>query len=147
MPDPFRGRIPRDLLYDTQYDMWVRPPDERGIVRVGATAFGVFLAGEVIMFTGKPRGARIDAGKGLGTVETGKTILAAHSPVALEDYYCNEEAEGLPELLNRDPYGRGWLGEGVASRWAEDSARLVNAESYIGHVRSVDPKAFIEEGP
>ena len=145
MPDSFRGRIPADRLYDAQYDMWVLAPDERGLVRIGATAFGVFLAGEIIMFTGKPRGASVAAGKGLGTVETGKTILAVHSPVALVDFSCNVGVEESPELVNGDPYGCGWLGEGRVAHWPSASAHLVDAEAYLRHVRSIDPSAAIED--
>lgn len=145
MPEAFRGRIPADRLYDTRYDVWALPPDEQGRVRVGATAFGIFLAGEVIMFTGKPRGASVLAGRGLGTVETGKTILAVHSPVALDDLSCNEAAEELPALIGTDPYGQGWLGEGHAVDWIGDAARLVDATGYARHVRSVDPNAIIED--
>jgi glycine cleavage system H protein len=140
MPDPFRGAIPDDRLYDLRYDMWVvRAAD--GSVRIGPTSFGLHLAGEVIMFTGKPKGAEVGVGKGLGTVETGKTILAIHSPVALCKLACNEAAEESPQLVNADPYGQGWLGEGEPTDWVTDSARLVDAATYREHVRSVDPLA------
>jgi glycine cleavage system H protein len=144
MPEPFRGRIPADRLYDPAHDMWaLRLPDGR--VRVGATAFGIHLAGELIMFTGKPRGAEVAAGRGLGTVETGKTILAVRSPVAVRALACNERAEESPEWIGRAPYDEGWLAEGEPVDWAADAARLVDAATYRQHVLGIDPLATIEE--
>ena len=144
MPDPFRGHVPDGRLYDPRYDMWVCPPGPDGTVRVGATAFGLHLAGEVIMFTGKPRGASVDSGRGLGTVETGKTILAVHSPVGLTGLRCNAAAEDTPALINRAPYGEGWLAVGHPADWPRDREHLVDAHAYVAHVLSVDPGATVE---
>ena len=69
----FRGTIPDGLLYDTTYDMWVRRDGET--VTIGATSFGIHLAGEIIAFTPKPNGAEVARGRGLGTVECAKTAL------------------------------------------------------------------------
>jgi glycine cleavage system H lipoate-binding protein len=52
---PFRGAVPDGLLYDPDHDMWVRREGEE--VVIGASAFGIFLAGEIIAFTAKPKGA------------------------------------------------------------------------------------------
>lgn len=51
--EPFRGTIPADRRYDTRHDMWVRRDGDS--VEIGATAFGIHLAGKVIAFTAKPR--------------------------------------------------------------------------------------------
>ena len=61
MPDSsFRGHIPADRWYCRAHDMWVtRPDDASGEVLIGATGFGLFLAGELIAFTAKPRGMSI----------------------------------------------------------------------------------------
>ena len=77
---PFRGSIPDDRLYCPRHDMWVQARD--GEVLIGATRFGIFLAGEVIAFTAKPNGAEIAVGRGMGTVECRKTVLAVHAPVS-----------------------------------------------------------------
>jgi glycine cleavage system H protein len=144
MSEHFRGRVPGDLAYDTRYDMWLRR-DADGTLTVGATAFGLWLAGEVIAFTAKPRGAEIACGRGLATVETGKTILAVHSPAALRLREANEALEDDATMLNRDPYGDGWMARGDALAWADDQRRLVDAAAYRAHCLSVDPDAeFID---
>lgn len=139
--ETFRGSVPANLLYDTRYDMWVRR--EGGEVVIGATSFGLHLAGEVIAFTPKPRGAEVEAGRGLGTVESAKTVLAVHAPVGFRLDTPNEAAEERPDLINRDPYGAGWMARGVPLDWETDAARLVDAAAYIDHIRAIEPAAEI----
>jgi glycine cleavage system H protein len=138
----FSGALPTDRLYDRQYDMWLQEAAD-GRVTIGATAFGLHLAGEVIAFTPKPRGAQIDAGRGLGTIETGKTVLAVHCPVALLLEAANESAEENPALIERDPYGAGWMVRGLPRAWATDRQRLVDAASYRAHCLRIEPDADI----
>jgi glycine cleavage system H protein len=140
--ETFKGKVPDGLLYDTRYDMWVRR--EGNEVVVGATSFGLHLAGEVIAFTPKPTGAEVAAGRGLGTVESAKTVLAVHSPVAFRLDTPNGAAEERPELINRDPYGEGWMARGAPLDWDADAARLVDAAAYIAHIRAIEPAAVIE---
>ena len=139
--ETFRGCVPDGLLYDTRYDMWVRR--EGGDVVIGATSFGIHLAGEVIAFTPKPNGAEVAAGRGLGTVESAKTVLAVHAPVAFRLDTPNEAAEERPELINRDPYGAGWMARGAPLDWEADAARLVDAAAYVAHIRAIEPAAEI----
>lgn len=136
---PFRGAIPEGLLYDPAHDMWVRR--EGAEVVIGATAFGLFLAGEIIAFTGKPKGAEVALGRGLGTVECAKTVLAVHAPVSFVLLASNEAAEEGPAILNRDPYQAGWMVRGRPLAWEAECGRLVDAASYRAHVQRMEPAA------
>ena len=137
---PFHGDVPDDRLYDPRHDMWVqRAGDE---VLIGITGFGVFLAGEIIAFTGKPKGAEVAKGRGLGTVESAKTVLAVHAPCSLRLNEVNEALEERPAPINRRPHDA-WLVRGTATDWDNDAATLVDATAYIAHILSVDPDARI----
>ena len=138
----FRGRIPDGVLYDADYNMWLQP-DGDGVV-VGATSFGLFLAGTVIAFTPKPVGAQVACTRGFGTVECAKTVLALHAPVALQLTATNEAAQDDPRTLLRDPYGAGWMVRGTALAWATDHHRLLDAQAYRTHILAVMPGAVIE---
>ncbi len=138
----FRGAIPAALLYDTRYDMWVK--EDGAEIVIGATSFGIFQAGEIIAFTAKPAGAEVDAGRGLGTVECAKTVLAVHAPVSFTLTQGNEAAEASPALVNRDPYGRGWMVRGRARNWNAERTTLVDAIGYKNHVLTLEPDAQIE---
>lgn len=139
---PFRGAVPDGLLYDPDHDMWVRC--EADEVVIGATAFGIFLAGEIIAFTAKPKGAEVERGRGLGTVECAKTVLALHAPLSFVLTEANEAAEERADVLNRDPYGAGWMVRGRPTAWATERARLVDAVDYRAHIRRIEPDAEIE---
>lgn len=142
-PDKFKDVLPRDRLYDPQRDMWVKlGPDGR--VEIGATAFGLYLAGSVIAFTPKPVGAEIDRGRGLGTIETGKTVLAVHSPLSLRLDAVNESAEENPALLDDAPYEAGWMIRGTPRNWQDERPGLIDADAYRAHCLKLEPGAQIE---
>ena len=137
---PFSGSIPDDRLYCPRYDMWVQEIGD-GEVLIGATAFGIFLAGEIIAFTSKPNGAEVDIGRGMGTVECRKTVLAVHAPISFALLAGNDAAEEQPKQVNTDPYGAGWLARARPSRWAEERPTLVDAAAYRQHILNIEPEA------
>lgn len=137
---PFSGTIPDDRLYCPRYDMWVQQA-EHGELLIGATAFGLFLAGEIVAFTAKPAGAAVEIGRGLGTVECRKTVLAVHAPLSFVLLAGNEAAEERPRLVNDDPYGAGWLARGRPTRWAAERGGLVEAAAYRAQILKIEPEA------
>ncbi len=140
---PFSGSIPDDRLYCPQYDMWVQELGN-GEVLIGATNFGVFLAGEIIAFTAKPNGAEVEIGRGMGTVECRKTVLAVHAPISFILLEGNEAAEERPKFINSAPYGVGWMARARASNWAEERVTLVDAAAYRQHILSIEPDASFD---
>ena len=140
MVERFHGKIPDDLLYDPEHDMWVR--HEAGRVTVGATSYGIHRAGSIIAFTAKPPGANIERGRSLGTIECAKTVLAVHAPVSFILAQGNEDLEAHPEHLNHDPYAA-WMARGPATGWDADCAQLVDAAAYRGRIRQAEPAADV----
>lgn len=137
---PFSGSIPDDRLYCPRCDMWVQETAD-GAVLIGATAFGIFLAGEIIAFTSKPQGAEVDCGRGMGTVESRKTVQALHAPISFVLLEGNETAEERPKLVNAAPYGAGWLARARPTRWAAEKPTLVDAATYRQHILKIEPEA------
>ena len=136
---PFRGAIPDGLLYDVEHDMWVKREGDEALI--GATAYGIFRAGEIIGFTAKPRGAEVERGRGLGTVECAKTVLAVRGPISFVLVAANEDAEEHPAVLNRDPYQAGWMVRARPTHWDAECGGLVDAEHYRAHVLRAEPGA------
>jgi glycine cleavage system H protein len=141
MREIFHGAIPHGLLYDAEHDMWVRR--EGDAVVMGATSFGIHMAGAIIAFTAKPKGAEIARGRGLGTIECSKTVLAVHAPVSLVLTEGNDDLEQRPFLLNLDPYAT-WMARGKPTDWIADSALLVDAAAYRAHILRIEPEALFE---
>lgn len=139
---PFRGAIPDGLLYDAEHDMWVRRQGDEAWI--GATAFGIHRAGEIIGFTAKPKGAEVEAGRGMGTVECAKTVLALRAPLSFVLVEANEDAEEHPGVLNRDPYHAGWMVRARPTAWDAEHAGLIDAAAYRAHVARVEPGAKFE---
>ncbi len=137
---PFTGSIPDDRLYCSRYDMWVQEVDD-GELLIGASSFGIFLAGQIIAFTSKPKGAEVDIGRGMGTVESRKTVVAVHAPVSFILLEGNEAAEERPKQVNDDPYGVGWMARVRPTRWVEEKPTLVDAAVYRAHVLKIEPEA------
>lgn len=139
----FRGVVPADRYYCRDYDMWVQLRD--GDVVIGATGFGLFLAGEIIAFTAKPNGAEISRGRGMATVECHKTVLAVHAPVSFILSEANETAEERPDLINSDPFGAGWMARGRPLSWAAEMETLTDAAGYRQHILSLEPEASFDD--
>lgn len=140
---PFRGSIPDDRLYCPRYDMWVQAHGDE--VLIGATRFGVFLAGEIIAFTAKPNGAEVIIGRGMGTIECRKTVLAVHAPLSFALIAGNETAEEHPAIINLDPHGAGWMARGRPADWGAERATLVDAATYRAHILALEPEACFED--
>ena len=143
MAPRFCGAIAADLLYDPDHDMWVRL--EGGEVVVGVSAFGVFQFGEIIAFTAKPKGATVARGRGLGTVESAKTVFAVHAPLSFAAALPNAAAEAQPQRIGADPYGAGWMMRGRPLAWDAEARLLVDAAAYRAHVLRMAPDALIED--
>lgn len=100
--------MPDHLLYDVPNHIWMEEmPD--GNVKLGMTAVATAMAGQLVAFTPKKVGRKVDAGKSCATVESGKWVGPAKSAAAGEVIAVNEELVGKPTLANTDPYGAGWL--------------------------------------
>ena len=139
----FKGHVPADRRYCAQTDMWVMLQGEN--VLIGATSFGLHLAGHVIAFTSKPGGALVQRSKGMATIECHKTVLAVHAPVSFELVSGNGTAEEQPALINETPYGDGWMALGTPTDWAVEASLLCDAETYKRHIRSIDPEAQLDD--
>jgi glycine cleavage system H protein len=141
MREIFHGAIPDGILYDTTHDMWVRREGDE--VVIGASSFGIHMAGKIIAFTAKPKGAEIARGRGLGTVECSKTVLAVHAPIGFVLTEGNGALEERPGRLNRDPYAA-WMARGTPTDWIADSALLADAMAYRAHILRIEPEAEFE---
>ena len=137
---PFSGSIPDDRLYCPEHDMWVQELGNDEVL-IGATSFGIFLAGEIIAFTSKPKGAEVDIGRGMGTVECRKTVLAVHAPISFVLLEGNEAAEERPKRVNTEPYGEGWMARARPTHWSAEKPRLVDAARYRQHILKLEPEA------
>lgn len=106
-----------DELYYTQEHVWARA--EGDLVTIGLSQFGQDLAGR-IAYVEAPRGGRAVAkGEPFMSMESGKWVGRVKAPVSGTISEANEELEWESDVVNKDPYGKGWLARIKASNLAE----------------------------
>jgi len=130
--------IPEDLYYLVEKHVWARRDGE--LVVVGLTDVAQNLAKGIISVTTKRPGRSLAKGKSVGTVESSKWVGPVPAPVAGEIAEVNEALVGDPGLLNRDPYGEGWIAKLVPEDWERDSADLDSGADGVAAYQ-----AFLEE--
>jgi glycine cleavage system H protein len=89
------------------------------------------MAQKIISVTTKRVGRKLARGKSVGTVESGKWVGPVPAPVAGEIAEVNEALGSDPQLLNRDPYGEGWIAKLTPDDWDADAQELVTGESGV----------------
>ncbi|CAM5481296.1 Glycine cleavage system H protein [Thauera mechernichensis] len=99
--------FPEELRYDPDNHLWFAA-ERDDLWRVGVTPFGVAIAGEILLFTAKPTGRKLEAGRAFGLLEAGKTVFPVKTPVAAEIADANDALATSAALMNRDAYAA-WL--------------------------------------
>ncbi len=97
---------PRDLRYTTEHE-WIRVDGTRGVV--GITYFAQEQLGDVVFVELPKVGTTVEQGKSFGVVESVKTASDLYAPASGSIAAVNEKLTDQPELVNRDPYGEGWM--------------------------------------
>jgi glycine cleavage system H protein len=118
--------IPKELKYTSEHE-WIRI--EGDIAYVGITDYAQEQLGDIVFVDISTVGETLKAGETLGTIEVVKTISDIFLPVGGEVLEQNEELADRPELVNQDPYGKGWL---IKMKLAAnvDTSSLLDAEAY-----------------
>ena len=118
--------FPTELKY-TQEHEWVKINGDTAIV--GITDFAQKELGDIVFIEADTIGKSISQGEIFGTIEAVKTVSDLFMPVSGEVLELNAEIESNPELVNTDPYGRGWIVK-VKLKNTEETGSLLSAEDY-----------------
>lgn len=118
--------FPENLKYTSEHE-WIRL--EGDVAYVGITDYAQEQLGDIVFVDIPTVGEPLEAGDIFGTIEVVKTISDLFLPVSGEVLEQNEELEGTPELVNSDPYGKGWLIKIKVADIAEVDG-LLDAEAY-----------------
>lgn len=132
--DKFTFRVATDRLY-SEDGFWVRP-EENNRVRLGITDFLSQRSGDVAFVFVQQPDTPITVGKDFAEMETIKVNLALPSPVAGTLVEANPALEATPEIVNKDPYGAGWIAVLKVSDWEKDRAMLLEPQAYFRIMRS-----------
>jgi glycine cleavage system H protein len=100
------GNIPEHLRYTKNHE-WVR--EESGELVVGITDHAQSELTDIVFVDLPAVGKAATAGASLLTLESVKTVADVYAPAAGSVTAVNEELKKHPELVNQDPYGKGWI--------------------------------------
>lgn len=131
--DKFVFRVAADCLYSPE-GVWALAEGNR--VRVGLSDYVQQRAGDAAFVHIKPIETRVAAGDELAELETIKANVSLLAPVAGTIVEVNDSLAQSPEVINQDPYGRGWLAVIEAADWDTDRATLYTAQVYLKVMRA-----------
>ncbi|GIM48205.1 glycine cleavage system protein GcvH [Collibacillus ludicampi] len=100
------SHTPKELKYTKEHE-WVRVEGNRAYI--GITDFAQSELGDVVFVELPEVGTEIEQNSTFGTVESVKTVSDLYVPVSGKVVEVNTELDDSPELVNEDPYGKGWM--------------------------------------
>jgi glycine cleavage system H protein len=131
MPTVRGCNLPDELLYDVENNIWYRDNGD-GTVTLGMTAVAAAMAGQLVAFTAKKAGRKVDSGKSCATIESGKWVGPAKIAFDAEVVEVNATLTGEPKIANSDPYGDGWMLKVKPVDWAAGKVKLVAGAAVAG---------------
>ncbi|MEG2150216.1 MAG: glycine cleavage system protein GcvH [Bacteroidaceae bacterium] len=118
--------FPENLKYTSEHE-WIRLENE--VAYVGITDYAQGQLGDIVFVDIPTVGESLDKDEVFGTIEVVKTISDLFLPVAGEVLEVNAALEDQPELVNTDPYGKGWIIK-LKPVETEDLENLLDAKAY-----------------
>ena len=118
--------FPEDLKYTKDHE-WIRV--EGDVAYVGITDYAQSELGEIVYVDITTEGETVAKEEVFGTIEAVKTVSDLFMPSSGEVLEVNAELEDAPELVNQEPYGKGWLIK-VSVADAAELDSLLSAEEY-----------------
>jgi len=118
--------FPEELKY-TQDHEWIRIEGDTAVI--GITDFAQSELGDIVFVEVTSVGQSLPKGEIFGSIEAVKTVSDLFLPVGGEVLEINPEVEKSPELVNDDPYGRGWI---IRLKLTDSTGtdELLSAEAY-----------------
>jgi glycine cleavage system H protein len=118
--------IPENLYYTSDHE-WIKVEGNTGII--GVSDFAQHQLGDIVFVDVATVGDTLAEGDTFGTIEAVKTVSDLFMPVGAEVIEFNEALNDEPELINKDPYGAGWIVK-VTITDISKLSDLLSAEQY-----------------
>jgi glycine cleavage system H protein len=118
--------FPETLKYTTEHE-WIRIEGQYGWI--GITDYAQSELGDVVFVEIPAVGTKVEKGKSCGTIEAVKAVSDLFAPVSGEITEVNAEVKDHPEIVNKDPYGNGWIVKITIADLAQVST-LLDVQAY-----------------
>lgn len=131
--DKFTFRVAADRFYNAA-GVWAKV--EGAHILVGLSDFFQQHHGDVAFADVAPAKTTVAAGDTFATIETIKVDIDLPCPLSGHIVEVNEALDFEAEIINQDPYGRGWLAIIEATNWLADREKLLDPLAYYEHMRA-----------
>ena len=124
-------KLPKNLKYTNEHE-WIRV--EKNIAIVGITDFAQSELGDIVYIDSDCIGEEIEVNEVFGTIEAVKTVSDLFMPVSGEILEFNSSLEDNPELVNTNPYDKGWIVKIKIKDFVQLDS-LMNEEEYLSLIK------------
>lgn len=118
--------FPENVKYSRDHE-WIRVEGQEAYI--GITDFAQNELGEIVYVDIPTVGETLESGEIFGSIEAVKTVSDLLMPVSGKVQEMNAELDDAPELVNKDPYGKGWIIK-ISIQKPEELDNLLSAEQY-----------------
>lgn len=118
--------VPEDLHYTKEHE-WARLENDTAVI--GITDYAQSELGDIVFVELPKVGDTVERMKPCGSIEAVKSVSDIFAPVSGEVIGINQELESSPQIINQDPYGKGWMVQIKLSN-KEEIDQLLSAGDY-----------------
>jgi glycine cleavage system H protein len=124
--------VPDDLVYTAEHE-YVAPTKDPSVVQIGITDYAQGELGDVVFVRLPKPGDNLDAHEAFGEIEAVKAVSELYTPIAGEVVEINNTLDGDSGMVNRDPYGAGWMIK-LRVKDLADLKGLMSPKAYRSHI-------------
>ncbi|MCX8169388.1 MAG: glycine cleavage system protein GcvH [Candidatus Methanomethylicia archaeon] len=127
--------IVKEGLYYSKDHEWVKVGN--GKVIIGISDYAQNELRDIVYVELPPIGKKVKQFERLCSIESVKAVSDIYSPVSGEVIEVNRKLESSPELLNKDPYGEGWIAVIKAEKLDEELKNLMDDRKYVEYIKTL----------
>jgi len=129
--------VPEELYYTKEHE-WLRVEGDK--CRVGVTDYAQNSLHEIVYVDLPKVGSKVELMQSIGTVESVKAVADVYSPVSGTVIEVNNTLSDAPELVNKNPYGQGWITIIVPEDLKKELLSLMRAHDYKDLLKKITEK-------
>ena len=129
--------VPENLYYTKEHE-WLKV--EGNTATMGITDYAQKSLHEIVFVDLPEVGRKVKQMESIGTVESVKAVSEIYTPISGEIIEVNTELNEKPELVNQDPYGKGWIAKIQPENLEKEIKNLMAPQQYKEHLKTLMKK-------
>lgn len=126
--------VPENLYYTKEHE-WLKVQGDAAIM--GITDYAQKSLHEIVFVDLPEVGRKVKQMESIGTVESVKAVSEIYTPISGEIIEVNTELNEKPELVNQDPYGKGWIAKIQPENLEKELKNLMTPQQYKEHLKTL----------